>query len=284
MIYITYEELCRDVRRNIHRIPRDVCGVIGCPRSGMMPASIIAEYLNVGLTTLDTAIAVGSVEDALSEHGHRRLRNSESKKLLVVEDTCSHGTGLLAAKEKMKHHIFDGYEPIFLAVYLEGRCDRFMPDLWFRDIREEAKTGPFGWAVYEWNLFAHGRLTERTLFDLDGVICKDPPNEKLVGDYEAYIKNPTPKYIPTAECVHICTYRLRKYADYTIEGLSKLGIRKCHLQMASGRDTPASYFKAQAYKDSNWLLFVESSDRQAREIHEMTGKPVICIETNKVYG
>lgn len=283
MIYITYEDLCRDVRENIKKIPHDICGVIGCPRSGMMPATIIAEHFNVGLSTPDTVIALGSVQDALSAHGRRRLRETGSKKLLVVEDTCGRGSALLSAKEKMKHKAFDGYELIFLVVYLEGRCDRCFPDIWLRDIREEAKDGPFGWAIYEWNLFSHGKLTERTLFDLDGVICEEPPDERCVPEYEAYIQNPVPKYIPDTYCVHICTYRLLKYADMTVSGLSKLGIKICDLQMATGRDCPAWKFKAKYYKDENWLLFVESSDKQARMIYELTGKPVICTATNKLY-
>ena len=41
--------------------------------------------------------------------------------------------------------------------------------------------------------------------------------------------------------------------------------------------------KADMYAKGEWLLFVESSDRQAQGIHAATGKPVICIETNKLY-
>ena len=284
MIYITYEDLCRDVRENIRKIPRDVCGVIGCPRSGMIPAAMIAEHLNVGLSSPEAVIDCGSVEKALSAHGGRRLRATASKKLLVVEDTCARGRALLSAKEKLKHPVFAGYEPIFLVAYLEGRCDYCMPDIWLRNIREQAKDGPFGWAIYEWNLFAHGKLTERTLFDLDGVLCEEPPDERDVPEYEAYIQNPVPKFIPTAETVHICTYRLLKYTDMTLSGLSKMGLRNCDLKMATGRDRPAWQFKAAFYQDANWLLFVESSDKQARMIHELTGKPVICITTNKLYG
>ena len=284
MIYITYEDLCRDIRENIRKIPPDICGVLGCPRSGMMPATMIAEHFNVGLSTPDTVISFGSVQDALSAHGRRKLRDTGSKKLLVVEDTCARGGSLASVKEKMKHEVFNGYELIFLVVYLEGRCDKCFPDIWLRDIREQAKDGPFGWAIYEWNLFSHGKLTERTLFDLDGVLCQEPPDERNTAEYEAYIQNPIRKFIITTDCVNICTYRLQKYANYTLMGLYRLGVMNCHLQMAESRDIPAWRFKADAYRDPNWVLFVESSDKQARRIHEETGKPVICTETNKLYG
>ena len=284
MIYITYEDLCRDVRENLNKIPLDICGVIGCPRSGMMPAAMIAEHLNVGLTSPDTIIRCGSVREALSEHGGRRLRETDSNKILVVEDTCARGSSLLATREKLKHCALYGYEPIFLAVYLEGVCDRSSPDIWLRDIRKEAERCPFGWAVYEWNLFAHGRLTEHTLFDLDGVICEEPPDERIVEQYEAYIRKPVPKHVPTAHPVHICTYRLEKYRRFTMEGLASIGVHDCDCRMASGRDIAPWKIKADVYKDNYWVLFVESSDKQARMIHELTGKPVICITTNKLYG
>ena len=44
-------------------------------------------------------------------------------------------------------------------------------------------------------------------------------------------------------------------------------------------------FKADFYNSHpEYLLFVESSDREARAIHQMTGKQVLCVETNKLYG
>jgi len=282
MIYVTYEDLCRDVRENLNKIPRDICGVIGCPRSGMIAATMIAEYLNVGLSAPDAVIDSGSVRNALSAHGRRGLREIGSNKLLVVDDTCCRGGSLAAVKQKLRHSAFNSYQLIYLVVYLEGKCDKDRPDIWLRDIREEAKDGPFGWAIYEWNLFAHGRLTERTLFDLDGVICEEPPDERKVDEYEAYIQKPIQKYLPTGD-IHICTYRLEKYRNYTLAGLATLGINKCNCKMATGRDIPSWKFKADIYMDSQWLLFVESSDGQAKRIAEATGKPVICIETNKMY-
>lgn len=274
MIYITYEDLCCDIRENLTKIPRDVCGVVGVPRSGMLPATIIAEYLNVPMFDLHSLVEIG--------HGGRPLRRTAGNKLLVVDDTCFHGNSLTAIKRTLREHGYDGFDFEFLVVYLEGPCDRDKPDLWLRDIRDEAKGGPFGWAIYEWNLFAHGRLTDRTLFDLDGVICVEPPDERNVEAYETYIKSPTPLHIPTGK-TNICTYRLEKYADATIDSLEKMGVDYVTVTMASDRSVPAWRLKADMYAKGEWLLFVESSDCQARKIHEETGKPVICIETNKLY-
>ena len=43
-------------------------------------------------------------------------------------------------------------------------------------------------------------------------------------------------------------------------------------------------FKAQIYKkDKRAKLFMESNDRQAREIAQLSHKPCICIETDSIY-
>ena len=42
--------------------------------------------------------------------------------------------------------------------------------------------------------------------------------------------------------------------------------------------------KGEYYKThNNYNLFVESDDRQAKKIAEISNKPVYCVETNKVY-
>lgn len=289
MLYVTYEDLCRDIRNNLPKIPRDVAGVLGIPRSGMLPATMIAEYLNVGLSTPDSVIAAGSVTRALLEHGGRRLRGAGSRTLLVVDDTCYHGNSISKAMRKFKHPAFAGCEFIFLVVYLEGPGDTVTPDVWLRDVREPAKNGPFGFAVYEWNLFAHGNLTRRTLFDLDGVFCLEPPDERNEEAYLQYIKNPIPLYIPTGDLISICTFRLEKYRQETLDFLHGIGAAHVNLYMYPAQSyverqgvAPWQY-KADMYMDDYWLLFVESEDYQARKIHGLTGKPVVCIESNTVY-
>ncbi len=44
-------------------------------------------------------------------------------------------------------------------------------------------------------------------------------------------------------------------------------------------------FKAETYKRlDDCILFVESNSRQARQIAEKSGKPVICAETDEMFG
>ena len=274
MIYITYEDLCRDIRQNLTKIPRDVCGVVGIPRSGMLAATIIAEHLNVPLIDMRNLKDLG--------HGGRPLHQTSGKKLLVVDDTCYNGNSLAMTKRNLSNKKQNTYSFEYLVVYLEGPCEVDKPDIFLRDVREEAKSCPFGWAMYEWNIFAHAALTERTLFDLDGVIFLDPPDERIVGAYEAYIKNPTLLHVPTGK-THICTYRLEKYVDVTLDTLNAAGVDYVTLTMAKDRSVPSWKIKADLYAKGGFELFVESSEFDAKRIQEATGKPVYCVETNKLY-
>ena len=114
------------------------------------------------------------------------------------------------------------------------------------------------------------------------MICCEPPDERDREAYEAYIKNPTPLHIPTGN-INICTYRLEKYADITFDSLEAMGVNYSTVTMARDRGVPAWKIKADMYAKGDWLLFVESSERQARQIFAATEKPVYCVETNKIY-
>jgi uncharacterized HAD superfamily protein len=53
------------------------------------------------------------------------------------------------------------------------------------------------------------------MWDMDGIICKDPPDDKNTEEYEKYISEAIPMIIPTTPIGAICTYRLEKYRDIT---------------------------------------------------------------------
>ena len=53
--------------------------------------------------------------------------------------------------------------------------------------------------------------------------------------------------------------------------------------MAPNRHQDPAAFKAAAYRSDRWQLFMESNDKQAARIHDLTGKPVYCYDTNRMY-
>ena len=52
MQYRTIRDLSDLIRRNLWKIPHDIDLVVGVPRSGMLPASMIALYLNTKFTSI----------------------------------------------------------------------------------------------------------------------------------------------------------------------------------------------------------------------------------------
>ena len=192
---------------------------------------------------------------------------------------------MAAVREKLRP--FTDCEFIYLAVYLEGPCSNV--DVWLEDVRPWAD--PF--VLYEWNIFHHTpRIMSRCIYDIDGVLCVDPPDERNTDAYVQYIQRPVPLFVPSVEVGEIVTYRLAAYEHITRRWLAEAGVRCKTLTMfpaytyearrASGI-VPAAY-KADIYAQRGWArLFVESSDAQARQIAQRTAKPVFSVESNRLY-
>ena len=288
MKYVTLSDLARTIRTRLHKIPHDVDFVIGVPRSGILAGSIIAEFLNVPLIDLNSFI-IGAPPT-----GGRRLRYREDsgrpvKRVLVVDDTIYSGNANRDARKKLEP-LREQYEFIYLAVFQEGRCDNV--DIALEDVRGDTN-GFTQIVLYEWNILQHHEdVMGRFLLDMDGVFCVDPPDERNHEEYQVYIRNATPLFLPAAQVGEIVTYRLESNRAVTADWLARHGVRYKALTMFPARHyderrasgvTPAR-FKANIYSQRGWArLFIESEDQQAREICRMSGKPVYCVESNNLY-
>jgi len=285
MYYVTFNDLVNDIRQNISKVPHDVDFIIGIERSGMIVASIISEYLNVPLVGLESFIK------GCEPTGGDRLSLVNSKhtnKVLVIDDTYNSGKAMTDAKKKLEGY---DYDFIYLVAYLEGIGSMFI-DIYLRDLRQYTNHPPYI-VLYEWNIMNHYSFyTQHFMFDMDGVLCLDPPDENNTEEYDNYIKNAIPLFIPKVNIGKIVTYRLSKYAAITENWLKEQGIRYEQLIMFQGDSVKERYYsgispeymKGTLYKnDPDSILFIESDDWQAMNIHQISGKPVLCISTNKLY-
>ncbi len=59
MNYRTIADLSNLIRTNLYKIPHDIDVVVGVPRSGMLPATMIALYLNKRLSDINTFFVGG---------------------------------------------------------------------------------------------------------------------------------------------------------------------------------------------------------------------------------
>ena len=286
MKYITLHELTSTIRNNIFKIPHDVDFVIGIPRSGVIVGSIISEFLNVPLIDID------SYCNGSKPTGGNRLsiaNKSKSNKVLVVDDTTYSGNSMSQAKEKLKN---DNHEFIYGVAYLEAFDGLNAIDFYLENLIPFTKQFPN--ILYEWNIFHHyPAIMLRTIYDMDGVLCLDPPDERNTEEYEKYIQNAIPLYVPSVPIGKILTYRLIKYKEQTSKWLEDNGIQCNILGMFNAQsykerqdmNISPEIMKGSFYKDDiESILFIESNDHQAQEIHKISGKPVLSIEKNILYG
>lgn len=289
MKYVTLNEMCKTIRDNIWKVPRDIDFIIGNPRSGMIAASIIASFLNVPLIDVDSF-----VNGAKPSGGNRliyyvRGHNEDNKKVLVVDDTVSSGRSMNKVKNKLSG--FTDINFVYMCVYLEGLGVNTV-DFYLEDLR--AFTKNFTTIVfYEWNILQHHEnYMSKFLFDIDGVFCLEPPDERNRKAYLKYIENATPLFIPRTKIGGIITYRLLKYQEQTQTWLAKQGIKYDKIFMFNAKSwadrqkkgiSPEQYKAWNYKKHDEYMLLVESSDYQASRIAEMAEKPVYCVETNKLY-
>ena len=288
MKYITIADLSETIRKNIWKIPRDIDFIIGVPRSGMIAASMIASYLNVPLIDVNSYVA------GMIPSGGRRLRfftssHITSNKVLVIDDTVYSGVSMNNTKSILSN--INDKRLIYMCVYLEGPGNSSV-DIYLEDVRMYTNQID-RFVLYEWNILQHneGQMA-KYLFDIDGVFCVEPPDERNVNAYLQYIKNATPLFIPRTPIGGIITYRLEKNREITEQWLAQQEIKYNELIMFPAQSwnerhqsrIPSEQYKAAYYKQHvNYKLFVESSDYQAKRICELTGKPVYCIESNKMY-
>jgi uncharacterized HAD superfamily protein len=172
-----------------------------------------------------------------------------------------------------------GYDVLFVAVY--GNQERHEE----ADLVLEIVPQP---RIFEWN-FMHHIFLEQSCVDIDGVLCHDP-HEAENDDGEAYIRfllEARPLYRTTRPIGSLVTSRLEKYRPQTEAWLNRIGVRYGKLLMldlpsAEERRRQGAHgsFKANYYRRSDAILFIESENAQAQTIARRSGKPVLCLETH----
>ena len=273
MNYVSITDLNNYIVRHLHQFPHNVDLIVGIPRSGMLPANLLALYLNKPYTDID-AFVEGHVY-GVGNRG-RFIQHRDIKNILVVDDSIASGNALRQTKEKLSS-IGRNYNISYAAIIATEDSKNLV------DYFSEVVPFP---RVFQWNIFHHPDFIPHACFDIDGVLCEDPPIDDDGPIYLDYIKNAIPKYIPTVEIHTIVTCRLEKYREATEEWLKKNKVKYKHLIMLnmSTREERLAWgkhgeFKGKVFADSDASYFVESSLQQAKEIVRISRKSVFCTET-----
>jgi hypothetical protein len=275
--FITTEQLVADTRRLVGRLPDDLSAIVGIPRSGMLPASLLATLLHVPLYAIDGA-------QGLLPIGHgRRLDHAGPGEgpLLVIDDSVNGGHAMYQARQAISHAAYRN--PVLYAALYPRPSSVGCVDLF-------ARLAPLP-HLFEWNLF-NCQQTQAFAFDMDGVLCDDfQGDEANSEEYLEFLETARPRWLPRRhEIPLIVTARLERYRRQTEAWLTRFGIRVRKLVMGPWNDHgerrvafQAGPYKGGPFVASGCRLFVESDERQAKAICEYSRRPVLCASTGRIF-
>lgn len=281
MHYRSYIDLTNLVTAQIKKVPKNVDLIVGIPRSGMIPAYLIAGILDCGVTDFYSFLRNDKIK------GGHRYRNEERNAfdynhILIIDDSINSGSSLEEVKLEIHKSNFSNYEKLQFGVIYVTKFSAHLVDFYFESIPNPR--------LFEWNIFNH-KVLSNSCFDLDGVLCHDVP-ELFNDDGEKYIDfitHVSPLIRPRVKIDKIITSRLEKYRAYTEKWLAEHQIHYNELIMLDLPDKNARKkwgkhgdYKASVYQNSENVLFFESSIEQALRIAEITGKPVFCVDTKQM--
>lgn len=274
-------DLVRAITRNLHKVPEEVDLIVGVPRSGLMAASILALELNLPFTHIDGFVAGEVFQCGRTRSARYPVRCvSDSKHALLLDDSILSGGSLAQAKEQLLQSRAKG--KLTTAVVFAAPSAKHMVDFFF-----EICPVP---RIFSWN-YMHSPVLENCCVDIDGVLCRDPsPEENDDGPcYVEFLRSTEPLRLPTYEVGWLVTARLEKYRSETEAWLKRRNVRYRNLVMLDNytaeerrRSGIHSKFKASVYSSVDAHLFIESDSAQADQIARLSGKQVLCVETQQL--
>lgn len=273
MYYRNVSDLNKIILKRLSILPRDFDLIVGIPRSGMLPANLLALYLNKPYTDINSFIN-GHIYKAGARGQFFDIK--DFKKILVVDDSIASGSAMIKCRESLKH-LETNFSISYCAIYVIPGKEK-MVDYYFEIVPLPR--------YFQWNILNHSTL-EKACFDIDGVLCIDPTEDQN-DDGEKYldfVRNAPPLFIPGSKIGTIVTSRLEKYRKDTETWLKTNNVKYDKLVMLNLPNKEArmkanshAVHKANTYKSNAYILFIESALYQAIEINRITKKPVLCTE------
>ncbi|CAD5260477.1 MULTISPECIES: phosphoribosyltransferase [Halomonadaceae] len=282
MNYKSYGDLSEDIAASLFKVHgKDYDLVVGIPRSGIIPASMVALGLHLDMIGLPDFIDNQPLKTRLRRKEEKPPGAAwDAKKVLFVDDSVITGKTVQEARSAIPENcpcIIDT-----LAIYADPDGKQHV-DFHFYTLESPC--------AFQWNLFTPAILSQSCV-DIDGVLCVDPTD--LQNDdgeqYIAFLNNAELLFLPAGRIGCLVTNRLEKYRSQTEQWLKQQGIdyeRLVMLDLPSKEERQRqgihSTHKGLFYKNSDYTFFIESATRQAASIAKISGKAVYCCEDNRVY-
>jgi hypoxanthine phosphoribosyltransferase len=268
---ITLQEMNHHAQELARNIPPGSI-IVGVPRSGMIPASIIATLTHSSLWTItrDMVHSVGS--------GYRFSDMTVNNKSVYIVDDSSYSGHAISEAFKKVSKVFSAKNITKIAVVTTRQSAKFVDR--------------FGVCMnihyFEWN-YPNAPFSKNMGFDLDGTLCRDfTPEED--DDGRRYLKTllrMKPSAIkPVKYPLRIITARLEKYRDPTMKWLEACGYKVESLVMGPWENNEErakvdmGAWKAEKFLELNLGDFVESSPGVAKRMAEVLPHGRIACNTN----
>lgn len=250
--FIRLSQIAEDTLQLVKHLPEQCAGIVGIPRSGMMPASILASVCHLPLFEL--------TDDGVREmgHGFRGYRTfggdfpQMEGTYFVIDDSSHNGGSIEKARKKMGRN-----KAKFGVVYA------LKPET--VDCYARILESPH---LLEHNIWNNGlipgmaqdqRLTGGICFDLDVV----------------FDENWKPRVLPRMLNIPLMIASRGNMNSIQAE-LRKWDIRVDKLVCSSN--------KANIFNASRCCMMLVKDDAQAKLMGQRTKKPIICISSGMVYN
>lgn len=273
--YRTYAQLAQDIRRWEPHLP-PLSAVIGVPRSGLVPAAMLATLRHIPVIPIES---LRGDSPAYRPAVSRTLHPVDGP-VLVLDDTCNAGRTIREVRSALS-----GANVIFGAVYATAHTFR-------EGLLDVAGYRLSEYHSCEWNLF-RTNVARTLLTDFDGVLCQDWHGGRLTAsnrpEYERWLDTVPPLAPVTHPLYGIITGRTERYRPQTVAWLKRHGIEYEHLVMVpdDGSFTgTADRFKSIMYRklSAKASAFVESCPIQSARIAKATGFAVLCYPTGELHN
>ncbi len=272
MEYRSIAELNDRVVDWLGALPRDLDLIVGIPRSGMLPANLLALHLHLPFTDVE-----GLCAERIMASGQRGVPYPDVERalnVLVVDDSVCSGHSMNSARTTLAaaglpHRILFGAVFVTPEAVREGKVDLFA----------EAVPMP---RAFEWNIL-HTAQLRRFCIDFDEVIAgagEDAGPAGAAGSHGAPGAR-KPLFLPRHRIGWLVTARPEDMRAQTLSWLARNGIECEHLIMPSAPSDvrSAAAFKARVYRDTGAELLIEGDPDHTAAIAERSGKPVFCFAT-----
>jgi len=266
--YRTMTDLNADVKRLLAVLPSDIDIVVGIPRQGLIPATLIAMYRNLPLAD------VNSFCKGEFYSGHRgRFKFADCKRALVVDDSLSSGRSLKETRKKIAEAGLQ-VEILYAVLYVTPGHTQMV------DYYIEAIPQP---RMFEWNV-GDSPLISDACVDIDGVLCADPEAREPSEGYSKHVQEAKPLLVPAYPIGTVVTGRKERYRDDTEKWLKENRIKYGGLLMQpddSDRGILShGSFKKQVFENISHPLFIESNPEEAQIIRQ-AGQVIVPAHQGK---